>query len=61
MTLSFSFHIGRSTMGVILRETCKAIWKVLQSEYMKAPSTKAEWEGIARQFEQIWNFPHCIG
>lgn len=25
------------------------------------PSTEAEWKKIASDFEQKWNFPHCIG
>lgn len=25
------------------------------------PSTPDEWEKIAEKFEEIWNFPHCIG
>ena len=40
---------------------CEIIWEVLQPEFVRAPASEAEWEGIARQFQQIWNFPHCRG
>jgi len=45
----------------ILKETCGVIWDVLQPHYVKVPSSSAEWEGVSQEFEQLWNFPHCIG
>ena len=36
------------------------LWYI-QSEYVKVPSTKTEWVGVSRDFQQIWNFPNCIG
>ena len=47
-------------MSAIVKETCEVIWEVLQ-EFVRAPSSEAEWEGISRQFQQVWNFPHCLG
>ena len=32
-----------------------------KEEYVKAPSNEAEWVGISRDLEQLWNFPNCIG
>ena len=61
MSLSFNFRIGRSTVCSILQETCSAIWDVLCTEFVKAPSTAEDWRGISFQFAQIWNFPNCIG
>ena len=25
------------------------------------PSSENDWRDISKQFEQLWNFPHCIG
>lgn len=61
VSLSFNFRMGRSTVCSILKETCEAIWTALQPEYVKAPSCEAEWVRVSRQFEQIWNFPNCLG
>ena len=59
--MSFSYRMGRSTVSEIVRETCKAIWSVLQPIYVKPPSCEQDWKNISKQFEQLWNFPHCIG
>ena len=29
--------------------------------YLQRPSSKEEWKQIAQGFEQLWNFPHCVG
>ena len=60
MSLSFNFRIGQSTVCSILKETCEAIWTVLQPQYVRAPSCSEEWIGVSKQFEQLWNFPNCI-
>ena len=61
MSLSFSFRIGRSTVSSIVKETCEVIWDVLKKTHVKTPSCAADWVGISRGFEQLWNFPNCIG
>ena len=45
----------------ILRETCSALWAVLQPEYVGMPSSKDDWNILSQQFESIWNFQNCIG
>ena len=37
------------------------LWEVLQSEFVKRPSSVEEWLGASRHYEQIWNFPNCVG
>ena len=44
ISLSFSFRVGKSTMSGILKETCEALWQVLQPVYVKAPSNEEECE-----------------
>ena len=53
--------MGRSTVCMIVKETCEVIWKVLQPQYVRAPLNAEEWKGVSKQFEQIWNFPNCTG
>ncbi|CAH3158975.1 unnamed protein product, partial [Pocillopora meandrina] len=60
-TMSFSYRVGRQTVSSIIKETCHAIWQVLNEKYLRAPSLPDDWEDIAEEFMQLWNFPHCIG
>ena len=61
VSLSFNIRTDRSTVNGILKDICEAIWKVLMPQYVWAQASTAEWEGVSHQFEQMWNFPHCIG
>lgn len=58
--MGFEFRIGFSTVGQIVKECCQAIWETLQPLYMPQPDQK-HWKQIAKQFEEKWQFPHCIG
>ena len=59
--LSFELRMGKSTVGGIVREVCEVIWDILSPEHVRMPSTDREWLAVSKQYEQIWNFPHCIG
>ncbi|XP_030749395.1 protein ALP1-like [Sitophilus oryzae] len=59
--LAWTFQIGHTTVHKIIHETCRAIWNVLSPEYLKSPSTAAEWLNISHKFTERWNFPHCVG
>jgi hypothetical protein len=46
---------------VLIPQVCKALIFALKSEFLSIPSNENEWEGIAKSFNDIWNFPHCTG
>ena len=60
-SLSFSFRIAKSTICSIINEKCKATWDCLNEQYVWPPRTSDDWKCIAKDFENIWNLPHCIG
>ncbi|KAM7306457.1 protein ALP1-like [Ixodes scapularis] len=59
--MGFQFRRGHNTISKIVRDVCVAIYEVLAPDYIKVPSTPGEWEQVARGFEEIWQFPHCLG
>lgn len=60
-SLSFSFRMGRTSVARIIKETCYAIWKALQPDYVKMPKTEEEWKAISNGFLERWQLPNCCG
>ena len=58
-TISFNFRVGHSAVCGIMDND--ALWNVLVPEYLRRPATQEEWKVISRNFESIWNLPHCVG
>ena len=53
--------MGKSTVCGIVKDVCEALWNALSQEYVKMPSNEREWLSVSRQYDQMWNFPNCIG
>ncbi|XP_036143374.1 protein ALP1-like [Monomorium pharaonis] len=60
-SLSLSFRLGQSTISGIIRDTCSALIRVLQVDYLKFPCSEEEWRVVATDFGERWNFFNCIG
>jgi len=59
-SVGYAFRVAPNTVSKIVHETCNEIWKTLKDIVMPVPSIQ-EWKKIAQDFENVWNFPHCIG
>ena len=59
--LHYDWCISVAALSAIIPETCEAIYNTLKGEYLKTPATQEEWEAIARQMGENWNFPNAIG
>ena len=60
-SLSFSFRCAPCTVREAILETCRAIWDALNGTVLRFPKDEQEWRHVAREFERLWNFPHCCG
>ena len=60
-SLGWAHHIGKATISKIIKETTNPIWEVLKEVYLKPLQEVADWKAISKEFENLWNFPHCIG
>ena len=52
--------MGKSTINRIIDEVCDTIWYSL-ADFVKIPTTPQDWENINKDFDEIWNIPHCSG
>ncbi|XP_064468501.1 uncharacterized protein LOC135379186 [Ornithodoros turicata] len=74
-SVAYSFRIGFTTIKRIVYETCTALWEELMPIYLpewqfsdrwlivatsQNPSPDV-WAQSAKQFEERWSFPNCIG
>ncbi|XP_065103977.1 uncharacterized protein [Paramisgurnus dabryanus] len=58
--ISELFAVSISTVCQCVREVCEAIILLLKPLYMQLPADR-ELEENAKQFHDLWGFPHCIG
>ena len=62
VSIASSYRVSPSSVGIIIDETCHAIWEELINHgYIRSPDNRREWESIAGTFEELWDFPNCVG
>ena len=59
VSLSYTFLCGPTTIHIIIKETCAAIWESLRPLVLAEP-TESDWLEMEKDFSEKWNFPHCI-
>lgn len=60
-SMSYHYLIGLTTVSVIVGETCAALWSCLYEKVLPSRLEENDWRDIAADFEELWNFNHCIG
>lgn len=59
-SLMYQFRVHSSTIAKFIPVVCQQIYDILKDEFLHLPTTQEEWENIAFQTEQTWQFPNCI-
>ncbi|XP_049959534.1 uncharacterized protein LOC126476887 [Schistocerca serialis cubense] len=59
-TISFSYRLGKSTVGAIVHDTSIAVIDLLLEEVMPVLNEE-KWNAISEEFWTKWQFPNCIG
>lgn len=58
MTLiSYAYQIAHNTVSKII---CEEIWNALKKTVFLDDNPES-WQEICDEFEQLWNYPNCIG
>ena len=42
-------------------EECQVIIESILEEYMSVPDSNKKWLSVAKEFEEKWQFPNCVG
>ena len=59
-SVSYAFRVENNTVSNIISETCQCIWDELKEKVFLNP-TAENWQMIAKDFKELWNYPNCIG
>lgn len=60
-SLEFQFRISKSTLSNMIPYVCNVIYTVLKDDYLACPQSELEWLNIAKEFQDRWQFPNCLG
>jgi len=60
-SLMYSFRVAHNTISLFIPGVCAAIVAEYAEEVFSIPTTPEEWQPIADQFKERWNFPHALG
>ena len=60
-SLALLFRVHRTTVGLIIYDTCEAIINEFMDEVIVCPTTPTEWRNVAAGFKDKWNVEHVIG
>uniref|UniRef100_A0A1Y1MU88 DDE Tnp4 domain-containing protein n=1 Tax=Photinus pyralis TaxID=7054 RepID=A0A1Y1MU88_PHOPY len=58
--IATNFYMGKTTVHIIIKQTCSVLWDVLSPIHLKPP-TGTEFVKISKGFYQRWNMPNCLG
>ncbi|XP_050293303.1 uncharacterized protein LOC126733897 [Anthonomus grandis grandis] len=56
----YLFQISKQLIGTIVPETCEAFIEAL-ADHIQLPDSPEEWLKISDDYENLWNFPQCLG
>ena len=56
----YSFCVSTASILKIVPEVCQAIYDVLHEDYHSTPSLTAQWQQLAAEFENKWQFPNAV-
>lgn len=59
-SIAYSYRMGDRTVSKIVNEVALAVWDTMRPLYLPQPTIEM-WKSVALEFEQQWQFPHCIG
>lgn len=59
-SISYQYLVSLTLVSQIIAETCEVLWEILSSLVLKQ-CNQADWKAIAHDFNEKWQFPHCIG
>lgn len=58
--LTLAFWVPHNNTSLFVQEVCNAIVQEYNAGVWETSSTEDTWREVAQQFQDKWNFPHCL-
>ncbi|XP_014281041.1 putative nuclease HARBI1 isoform X2 [Halyomorpha halys] len=59
-SIQYQYRVPKCSISKFLPDVFDAIYESLR-DYIRVPETVSEWNDIQKGFNDLWNFPHCVG
>ena len=60
-SLMYQYRVSEVSISRFVPEVCQVIIESFLEEYMSLPDSKEKWLSVAKEFEEKWQFPNCVG
>ena len=60
-SLMYQYRVSEVSISRFVPEVCQVIIESFMEEYMSLPDSKEKWLSVAKEFEEKWQFPNCVG
>ena len=57
----YQYRVSEVSISRFVPEVCQVIIESFMEEYMSLPDSKEKWLSVAKEFEEKWQFPNCVG
>ena len=57
----YQYRVSEVSVSRFVPEACEVIIESFMEEYMSLPDSKEKWLSVAKEFEEKWQFPNCVG
>ena len=59
--IMYQHRVCEVSISRFMPEVCQVIIESFMEEYMSLPDSKEKWLSVAKEFEEKWQFPNCVG
>ena len=57
----YGFRVAHNTISGIVRDVCETIIAAYAEDFIDPPTEPEQWQAIADQFSEKWQFPQALG
>ena len=60
-SLMYQYRVSEESISTFVPEVCQVTIETFMGDYMALPDSKENGLSVAKEFEEKWQFPNCVG